>query len=182
MLNVASLGIIGTWATIVLCQLQLARLEARGDCSGPRSACPAPPSPAGTLAFLLAVLVLVGFDYPVGTWTVGSIAVIVPLLILGWCLCRDRIIDIADVRAGYTGRYPVIANRPQEERAGRRRGFGVTSAVRPRNATSPQPPAHRGSHMLSRPATHWRPSAQRRTIRETLHDQLADQGLPFGRS
>ena len=47
------------------------------------------------LVFLAGVLVLVGFDYPVGTWTVGSLAVIVPLLILGWFLCRNRITAIA---------------------------------------------------------------------------------------
>ena len=38
------------------------------------------------------------FDYPVGTWTVGSLVVIIPLLVLGWFLCRDRITAIAAQR------------------------------------------------------------------------------------
>ena len=33
---------------------------------------------------LLGVLVLIALDYPVGTYTVGSTAIIVPLLIIGW--------------------------------------------------------------------------------------------------
>jgi L-asparagine permease len=75
------------------------------------------------------VLVLVGFDYPVGTWTVGSIAVIIPLLILGWFLCRKRITAIAQERAGFTGQFPVIANRPlaDQNRRNPRRVDGVDS-------------------------------------------------------
>ena len=65
-----------------------------------------------TLAFLLAVLVLMAFDYPVGTWTIASLAVIIPLLMLGWRLCRHRILEIAAVRDGFTGPYPLVANRP----------------------------------------------------------------------
>ena len=58
----------------------------------------------------------------VGTWTVGSIAVIVPLLIIGWFLCRTRITAIADERAGFTGKFPVIANRPLADQNGRNPG------------------------------------------------------------
>jgi L-asparagine permease len=81
------------------------------------------------LVFLAGVLVLVGFDYPVGTWTVGSIAVIIPLLILGWFLCRKRITAIAQERAGFTGQFPVIANRPlaDQNRRNPRRVDGVDS-------------------------------------------------------
>ena len=62
------------------------------------------------LVFLAGVLVLIAFDYPVGTWTIGSLVVIVPLLVLGWFLCRGRITAIAEERAGFTGEYPVVAN------------------------------------------------------------------------
>ena len=65
-----------------------------------------------TLAFLLAVLVLMAFDSPVGTWTIASLVVIVPLLMLGWRLCRHRILEIAAVRDGFTGPHPLVANRP----------------------------------------------------------------------
>lgn len=34
-------------------------------------------------------------DYPVGSWTIGSLIIIVPALIIGWFLARDRIAAIA---------------------------------------------------------------------------------------
>jgi len=37
-----------------------------------------------TLGFLLAVLVLTGFDYPDGTYTVAAIPVLAVALALGW--------------------------------------------------------------------------------------------------
>ena len=158
-LNVASLGIISTWAMIVLCQMQLARLAARGELLPARpSGCSAPPTRAGSpWSSSPAVLVLMAFDYPVGTWTVASLVVIIPLLMLGWFLCRHRILAIAAVRDGFTGPYPLVANRPgREQRSEHRRGFGVTPRRSvPRNATSPQPLLHRGSHMLSGPDSAW---------------------------
>jgi L-asparagine permease len=65
-----------------------------------------------TLVFLVAVLVLMGFDYPIGTWTVVSLAIIVPALIAGWFACRTRVLEIARRREGYTGEMPVVANIP----------------------------------------------------------------------
>ena len=40
------------------------------------------------------------------------LAVIIPLLMLGWRLCRDRVMELAAVRDGFTGPYPLVANRP----------------------------------------------------------------------
>jgi L-asparagine permease len=112
-LNVASLGIISTWAMIVLCQMQLQRLASRGELLRPSFRMPGAPVTGWlTLAFLLAVLVLMAFDSPVGTWTIASLAVIIPLLMLGWRLCRHRILELAAVRDGFTGPYPLVANRP----------------------------------------------------------------------
>ena len=111
-LNVASLGIISTWAMIVLCQMQLAAGQ-RGELLRPVFRMPGAPFTGWlTLAFLLAVLVLMAFDSPVGTWTIASLVVIIPLLMLGWRLCRDRVRELAAVRDGFTGPYPVVANRP----------------------------------------------------------------------
>ncbi len=112
-LNVASLGIISTWAMIVLCQMALTRKARRGEMQRPDFRMPgAPVSGWITLAFLLAVLVLMAFDSPVGTWTIASLVVIIPLLMLGWRLCRDRVLELAALREGYTGMSPVVANRP----------------------------------------------------------------------
>ena len=88
-LNVASLGIIAAWATIVLCQMRLKQWADRGLLKRPSfRMIGAPFTSYLTLAFLAGVLVLIGFDYPVGTFTIGSLVIIIPLLVLGWFLCR----------------------------------------------------------------------------------------------
>ncbi|ATL68512.1 amino acid permease [Nocardia terpenica] len=114
-LNVASLGILASWATIVLCQLQLWRWwkQGRAERSSFRMF-GAPYTGLITLAFLFGVLVLTAFDYPVGTWTVASLVVIVPALVLGWYAARNRVLSIARERQGYTGEFPVVANIPVE--------------------------------------------------------------------
>jgi L-asparagine permease len=65
-----------------------------------------------TLAFLLGVVVLMALDPPIGTWTVASLVLIVPALIVGWYAVRGRVLEVARERAGYTGEFPVVANRP----------------------------------------------------------------------
>ncbi len=115
-LNVASLGIITSWAMIVLCQMQLRRWSLQGKLERPSFRLFGAPFTAWlTLAFLAAVLVLMAFDYPTGTWTVASLVVIIPLLVLGWFAQRKRILAIAAERQGYTGAYPVVASRPRRE-------------------------------------------------------------------
>jgi len=95
-LNVASLGILSSWATIIICQIQLYRWSQRGLMARPSFRMwGAPYTGYLTLAFLLAVLVLMGFNYPVGTWTVASLAVIIPALIGGWFLVRERVLRLA---------------------------------------------------------------------------------------
>ncbi|MCQ1957843.1 amino acid permease [Arthrobacter sp. zg-Y826] len=103
-LNVASLGIISTWAMIVLCQMELAKRAKRGELERPAFRMPGAPVTGWiTLVFLLAVLILMAFDSPVGTWTIASLVVIIPALMLGWRLCRDRVLELAAVRDGDAG-------------------------------------------------------------------------------
>ena len=105
-LNMAALGIIASWGMIVLCQLALYRQSKRGEMSRPAfRMIGAPHTGYLTLAFLLAVIVLMAFDSPVGTWTVASIIVIVPALMLGWYASRGRIADIAAARDAADERY-----------------------------------------------------------------------------
>lgn len=118
-LNVASLGILSSWATIVICQLQLFRWSQQGKMSRPSfQMWGSPYTGYLTLAFLLGVLVLTGFNYPIGTWTVASIAVLIPALAGGWLLVRDRVYSIARDRIGHTGPFPVIANPPPPKNRG----------------------------------------------------------------
>lgn len=118
-LNVASLGILSSWATIVICQLQLFRWSKQGRMSRPSfQMWGSPYTGYLTLAFLFGVLVLTAFNYPIGTWTVASILVLIPALAGGWLLVRDRVYDIARNRGGHTGPFPVIANPPPPKNRG----------------------------------------------------------------
>ncbi|WP_225725100.1 MULTISPECIES: amino acid permease [unclassified Nocardia] len=112
-LNMASLGIVASWTTIVLCQLQLWRWWKQGRVERPAFRMfGAPYTGLLTLVFLFFVVVLTGFDYPIGTWTVATLAVIIPMLIVGWYAARRRVLSIAEQRMGYTGEFPVVANLP----------------------------------------------------------------------
>jgi L-asparagine permease len=112
-LNMAALGIIASWGTIVICQLQLYRWSKRGIMTRPSFRMwGAPWTGYLTLVFLLAVLVLMALDPPIGTWTVATLIVIIPALIVGWYLVRARVLAIAQERIGFTGQFPVVANRP----------------------------------------------------------------------
>ncbi|BBX32115.1 L-asparagine permease [Mycolicibacterium mageritense DSM 44476 = CIP 104973] len=112
-LNMAALGIIASWGTIVLCQLRLVKMADAGIMKRPSFRMPLTPySGYATLLFLFAVLVLMAFDAPIGTWTIGTLVVLVPALIGGWYLVRGRVMEAARERMGYTGEFPVVANRP----------------------------------------------------------------------
>lgn len=112
-LNVAALGIIASWATIVICQLQLWRWSRGGRIDRPSYRMPgAPWTGYLTLGFLALVLVLMAFDKPIGTWTIGLLVVIIPALVIGWYRVRGRVLEIAEQRKGFTGTFPVIADRP----------------------------------------------------------------------
>ena len=43
-------------------------------------------------------------DYPVGTFTVGSVVVIIPSLVVGWYVWRKDITRIAEERADHAAR------------------------------------------------------------------------------
>lgn len=98
-LNFAAIGIIASWAMIVLCQMALVQSAKRGEQDRPSFRMPfAPVSGWVTLGFLALVLVMMAFDNPVGTWTIASLVIIIPLIIGGWYLCRGRINEIAEAR------------------------------------------------------------------------------------
>jgi L-asparagine permease len=112
-LNVASLGILSSWATIIICQIQLYRWSQQGRMVRPSFRMWGSPYTGYlTLVFLFAVLVLMAFNRPIGTWTVASLVVLIPALIGGWYLVRKRVADVAAMRVGHTGPFPVIANPP----------------------------------------------------------------------
>ena len=84
-LNVASLGILSTWAFIVVCQMKFRQAVRRGDAEPVGFRMPGAPVTSWlTLLFLATVLVLMAFDYPNGTWTVAAIPIVAVLLVAGW--------------------------------------------------------------------------------------------------
>jgi L-asparagine permease len=88
-LNIASLGIISTWAFIVICQMMLRRAINQGTIPAVSFRMPfAPFSSWLTLGFLLAVLVLTAFDYPDGTFTIAAIPVVAIALVVGWLVLK----------------------------------------------------------------------------------------------
>ena len=91
-LNFASLGIVSSWAFIVLCQLKLRQAIKEGNADDISFKLPCAPFPSWlTLLFLLSVIVLMAFDYPTGTYTVACIPLIIILLIIGWYGVRKRV-------------------------------------------------------------------------------------------
>ena len=88
-LNIASLGILSTWGFIVVCQMRLRASINRGENEPVSFRMPfAPLTSWLTLGFLGGVLVLMGLDYPDGTFTVAAIPVVALLLAGGWVVLK----------------------------------------------------------------------------------------------
>ncbi len=95
-LNMASLGIISSWAFIVVCQMRLRKAIHEGKADEVSFRLPWAPYTAWlTLLFLFSVLVLMAFDYPNGTYTIAAIPVIAVVLVAGWFGVRKRVQIIA---------------------------------------------------------------------------------------
>ncbi len=88
-LNIASLGVISTWAFIVLCQLRLRAAINAGKAEAVAFRMPfAPFSSYLSLVFLFAILVVTGLDYPDGTLTIGAIPFLAIALAIGWRILK----------------------------------------------------------------------------------------------
>ncbi len=111
-LNIAAIGVLAAWATIVLCQLRFYSRMKTGTMQRPNFRMPlAPYSGYVTLVFLAGVLVLMMCDPEKGPWIMATLVAAVPALIGGWFLVRDRVTatagdvadhasDVADANAG----------------------------------------------------------------------------------
>jgi L-asparagine permease len=91
-LNIAAIGVLAAWGTIVACQLRLYRMAQAGDAERPSFRMPlAPYSGYVTLVFLLGVLVLMALDPEKGPWVIAALIAAVPALIGGWYLVRNHV-------------------------------------------------------------------------------------------
>lgn len=94
MLNFASLGTMASWAAIALCHWRFVRMCHQGVHTRPSFHDKlAPFSNILTLAFIGCVLVLMAFDYPIGTWTLIASLAFWPFLAIGWKVNKPRIMD-----------------------------------------------------------------------------------------
>ncbi|UOZ11110.1 amino acid permease [Amycolatopsis sp. WQ 127309] len=99
-LNFAAIGILATWAIIVLCHLLFVRKTERDGLERPSFRLPfSPYTEIVTLVFLAAVVVLMGFD-ETGRITLMALPVIALALVAGWFAVRKRIDMKAFDKAG----------------------------------------------------------------------------------
>jgi L-asparagine permease len=88
---VASLGVVATWATLIYSQLRMRQAALRGELERPSYRMPgAPYTNWGTLAFLVLVVVLMGFSDGAEKIAFYSIPAIVVVLVLGWRFVSRR--------------------------------------------------------------------------------------------
>ncbi len=107
-LEVSAIGIIGGWATIILCQMKLQKWAKEGKAKRPTFRLFGSPATSwATLVFLAFVLVTMGFS-ETGRWVLLSSLLLIPMLIGGWFALRGRIAEAAREREGYTGSHPVL--------------------------------------------------------------------------
>ncbi|MFQ6331140.1 L-asparagine permease, partial [Nocardia sp. CWNU-33] len=117
-LNMSALGTIVAWTAIVVCQLQLWRWARDGKVERPKfRLMGAPYTSYATLVFLATVVALMAFsDDELQRGAVIAVGVVVvPMLVVGWFLARKRVASIALQREGYTGQFPVLAERPSPD-------------------------------------------------------------------
>ncbi|MFI8106466.1 amino acid permease [Streptomyces sp. NPDC086023] len=95
-LNLASIGILGTWGMVMICSLLFWRRSRAGLVTRPGYRLPwAPYTQIVTLVFLATVLVLMWSDGGVGRQTVMFLPLIGAALVGGWYLVRRRVAAIA---------------------------------------------------------------------------------------
>ncbi|MEC3979421.1 amino acid permease [Amycolatopsis sp. H20-H5] len=90
-LNFAAIGILATWAIIIICHLLFVRRAKEGKLTRPSFQLPGSPvTEIVTLVFLAGVVVLMGFD-ETGRITLLALPVIALALVAGWFGVRKRI-------------------------------------------------------------------------------------------
>ena len=102
MLNLAALGTMASWAAIVLSHIRFVQRAKKGDVNRPHYRAPLTPfMDYLTLVFLVGVVILMAFDYPVGTYTLATSVLFWPALYFGWkALKNHHPVTQAEVDAG----------------------------------------------------------------------------------
>lgn len=91
-MNLAGIGIAGTWISILISHILFVRKAKRGEVERPDFQLRgAPVTNVVAVLFLLTVIVSMWFDPDVGRRTIYMFLVVVALLVMGWFAVRNRI-------------------------------------------------------------------------------------------
>jgi L-asparagine permease len=92
---IASLGVVATWATLIICQMRLRQAALRGELERPSYRMPgAPYTGWATLAFLALVVGLMAFSDGAEKIAFYSLPAIIIVLAIGWrVISRRRVAD-----------------------------------------------------------------------------------------
>ncbi|MBF6171420.1 amino acid permease [Nocardia blacklockiae] len=141
-LNMSALGTITAWAAILICQMKLVKWSKEGRLERPSfRLMGAPYTNYAALIFMAIVVGLMAFgkdDTQRGA-VIAMVVIMLPLLVGGWFLARRRVLQVAQARQGYTGQFPVVAERPLEHREQRvgEASAPTSDAADPDEAQSP---------------------------------------------
>lgn len=98
-LNISAICIVIGWMAITLPHMRFVSLASKGQRTRPRFRAPlAPFTNWLTMFFLVGVLVLIAYDYPIGTYSLEAMALVIPILIVGWFMVRTRVKQLAQER------------------------------------------------------------------------------------
>ena len=109
-LNLAALGTLASWAAVALSHIKFLQLAKKGRYTRPNYRSPF--GQAGdwsVLAFIGVVIILMAFDYPIGTFALASTLLLIPVFAAMWFAWRERIYAIAAERKAKhlpTSRFP----------------------------------------------------------------------------
>ncbi|MFG2894725.1 amino acid permease [Streptomyces sp. NPDC048248] len=114
-LNFAAIGILSTWAMVMICHLLFWRKTRDGQLVRPGYRLPGSPwTEIITLVFLAGVLVLMWADGGAGRTTVMSLPLIAAALVGGWFLVRGRVGTLQDAAAAReSGSHPAAVPTPR---------------------------------------------------------------------
>ena len=90
-MNLAGIGIAGTWGAILVTHLAFLRRVHRGEETRPTYRMPGAPWTSYTALAFFTVVVASNLTDPAGRWTLALFAVVVALMVAGWYAVRGRI-------------------------------------------------------------------------------------------
>ena len=98
-MNLAGIGIAGTWAMILISHLAFLRKVKRGEEQRPEFRMPGAPYTNYLALLFFAVVVASNVTSESGRWTLALFAVVVVLMVAGWYYVRGRVGNLTDEAA-----------------------------------------------------------------------------------